>query len=590
MCCLCLILEFLAALALPLSSMQESYAKLFSEYNPIVETTIDLKGDTLKLKSDSILSITSGGRIINGVIKGNNSRLVIEGHNNLGVTLIGEWIMPNISDDFFDDRILSDDDIICSINSLMSNNEHNSIILNKDYCIGIYEESGYGLDIKSNTDVVINGTIRLKPNKWKHYYIIQIKERSNVTIIGGTIMGDVGMHEYVPKSSSEWGMGFYIFNSHNINIQDSRVSLCTGDGIYIGGGVEKSMDIYTKASDNIVLAGIVSDSNRRQGLSITHAQDVTVKNCVFSNTGQVERTAPASGIDIEPNRRQSVRNVLISNCRFDNNNNYALVSGGTYRVSPGKADTYNISIKDCDINGIVYICNGATQIDNCDIYYLKLRDTDMPKGIIEVLNSTIYNGLYIGSTKLKDRIESNPQIVFRNSKILKNRGGPNPKSLLTVDLRDDVRTSIKFDGCFLSVPTSINCRFFSGSTSLQCTFIHCVIDLTDKELISNGAHYSDSVLKCRYIGIKSKDGMCDIFNGCRIDTSDEDTVFWVYDNHKQNTIDFQLLNCKVNNTSAYPFSLKTNRKSNLTCRVVDNSFHLDNTSLLKAKYESLIVR
>ena len=440
-------------------------------YNYIVDTVCDLHGKTLALQPGSVLTIEEEGKIINGVVRGAQNSLIVKKKHSIGVTLIGSWTVPDISDDFFDPNYLSDNSIITSINNLMSDSIQNRVTLSRDYTISIIDESGYGLDVKSNTDVRLNCRIGIMPNDFKHYYIMQIKNRSNIKISGGEIIGDVGYHKYVRDSSSEWGMGCYVYNSSDVTLSDIIVSRCTGDGFYIGGGIESDLDFYSKASRNIRLEGVISDCNRRQGLSITHAQNVIIRNCVFSNTGRIERTAPASGIDIEPNKNQSVRGVSIINCKFENNENYSLVSGATYRVKPGKADTYDIRLINCEVDGTVYICNGGTIVDSCDIHYLKLRDTDMPNGIIKINNSLISQGLYIGNAKIKDRIESDPRIVFSRCKILRSElDAPYPGGLLSISVKDDAKTKVFFDLCELSLPNDLDCLFISGNASIECSY------------------------------------------------------------------------------------------------------------------------
>jgi hypothetical protein len=93
-----------------------------------------------------------------------------------------------------------------------------------------------------------------------------------------------------------------------------RISGCWGDGICIG--AKKTRDGSRVLSRDVVIDGVVSTGNRRQGLSIGGSRDVRVSNCEFSHTSG---TAPQCGIDIEPDRPDVTTNVRITNCRIHDN-------------------------------------------------------------------------------------------------------------------------------------------------------------------------------------------------------------------------------------------------------------------------------
>ena len=93
-----------------------------------------------------------------------------------------------------------------------------------------------------------------------------------------------------------------------ITVRDLRVSKCTGDGVCVGG-----------RSNDVFIANIVSTNNRRQGLSITNCSKIRVYDSEFSYS---KGTSPECGIDIEPDEGYSCTDVIIDNCRLNNNAKY----------------------------------------------------------------------------------------------------------------------------------------------------------------------------------------------------------------------------------------------------------------------------
>lgn len=147
------------------------------------------------------------------------------------------------------------------------------------------------------------------PNDKEGFSILKIHRASNVKVIGGILMGE--RYEHLGKSG-EWGMGLHISESNNVIIKNLTSSNNWGDGFYINGN-----------SSNITFCSVVADRNRRQGMSITSGKNIKVMNSTFKNT---KGTRPEAGLDIEPNRGDTVYNVQISNSDFSNNAGHGILS------------------------------------------------------------------------------------------------------------------------------------------------------------------------------------------------------------------------------------------------------------------------
>ena len=192
--------------------------------------------------------------------------------------------------------------------------------------------------LKSNMTFYMEKGVTLKamPNNRKNYGILKIDNAANINVIGGLLLGERDQHQ---GSTGEWGMGLEIYASKNIVIEDVTATNNWGDGFYVG-----------NRTNNIQFCSVTADNNRRQGLSITSADGVSVKNSIFTNTNG---TLPMDGIDIEPNEGETVMNVQIINSKFLNNKGSGIESV-VEEVLTGKA-----FVKQLIIENNIVLNNGS---------------------------------------------------------------------------------------------------------------------------------------------------------------------------------------------------------------------------------------
>ncbi len=146
--------------------------------------------------------------------------------------------------------------------------------------------------------------------------VIRVRAADKATIQGGSIIGERFRHF---GTTGEWGMGIKVLGSSNVRIDGVEVSDCWGDGIYVGGvGVGGE-------SRNIVISNCVGRNNRRQGLSITGCLGALIDKSNFTDTNG---TAPAAGIDLEPNANMRVTDVIVRDCLVARNSGYGLLLVG----------------------------------------------------------------------------------------------------------------------------------------------------------------------------------------------------------------------------------------------------------------------
>jgi uncharacterized phage protein (TIGR02218 family) len=147
-----------------------------------------------------------------------------------------------------------------------------------------------------------------------HKYAVLMQGLSNVEISGGTILGYRDLWAPVTGTTSEWGHCIACYGCAHVTVRDITLRKAVGDGMSIGGhsGV---------ASTDVVIDNVLSEDNRRQGLSIVWADGVTVSDSTFQ---RINGTSPECGIDIEPESGNVAQNITITNCKFYANHKYGI--------------------------------------------------------------------------------------------------------------------------------------------------------------------------------------------------------------------------------------------------------------------------
>lgn len=240
------------------------------------------------------------------------------------------------------------------IDKTSKNNTRNYVIIPKGiYLINTDIQKGGGIWLKDNTTVRIekNAVLKAIPNSSTNYVIIGIRNAKNVKIVGGILEGDRLSHL---NNKGEWGHCVMILGkSFNVLLSGMTAHDCWGDGFYIGGG------------RNITIDKVISDHNRRQGLSITAGSQIVVKNSVFKNT---RGTSPESGIDIEPNENVIIDDVKIYNNYISGNAGNG-ISDGVPNIFIESSKITNVyiaknKITGNGINSSINRINSGVELDN----------------------------------------------------------------------------------------------------------------------------------------------------------------------------------------------------------------------------------
>ncbi|MFA6435502.1 MAG: Ig-like domain-containing protein, partial [Elusimicrobiales bacterium] len=257
------------------------------------------------------------------------------------------------------------------------------------------------LNLKSNMTLSLSSGAVLKAitNSETGYNIIKVSGVTNVTVSGGTLIGDRATHtgqSCTPKSglcgdsstdpaspigmTGQWGMGVGIYKSSNITVKNMTARDCWGDGFYMAG------------SSSITVTNVVADNNRRGALSVCGADGVIVRDSILKNT---HGTPPEAGVDVEPNAGEVARNLQFINCQFLNN----------------KSDGLGLLSLTAPITNVT--------VDGCTMGYNKHTGMSMgeykyPITGIRIINSNfsnnVANGLAMGGTQTGVLIDHNTAI------------------------------------------------------------------------------------------------------------------------------------------------------------------------------------
>lgn len=309
---------------------------------------IDLGGKVCVVPMDATIK-SKGGIIKNGRIVGQNTRVIYNGAVFDNITIEGSWIIPVIKSSLFKD--LSYENSLKNVIALTNQEVHNKVIIYKGfYRVKTEINEDACLILNSNTEFILEGTIQIKPNDFADYDIIRIEGENIVAKGNGVIIGDKYTHL---SKEGEWGMGIRVTRSNNVRITGLTIRECWGDCIYVGRG-----------SINVTIKGCLLDHGRRQGISITSADSVTIKNCIITN---VKGTDPEYAIDVEPNKGESVDNILISDVDVRGCQGGFLVYGKAPNAYVGKVLIKNCNIDRTKKTPISIIRCSSAKVEKCAI-------------------------------------------------------------------------------------------------------------------------------------------------------------------------------------------------------------------------------
>ena len=273
------------------------------------------------------------------------------------VLIEGSWVVRNISTALFAD--LNYCNSLKDVFALSNKNCHNIIyIAAGDYEVRALRKSDACIRLNDDSEIIFDGHVILQPNDFICYSIVRI-EGSNIILKGnGFIEGDKTTHI---GTEGEWGMGVAIYNGRNIKIENLFICNCWGDCIYIA-----------EKSQKITIRGCRLSDSRRQGISVISASDVKIDKCVIKD---IKGTEPQFGIDIEPNKGDTVRRVKISKTIIDNCKGGIMTFGRALESIVEDVILTKCIITNVLTNPVHLNKSEKVTVKNCEIYCSKKYNT-----------------------------------------------------------------------------------------------------------------------------------------------------------------------------------------------------------------------
>jgi nitrous oxidase accessory protein NosD len=130
--------------------------------------------------------------------------------------------------------------------------------------------------------------------------VLDVSSTRNVTIAGGTLVGS-------RSGAPDWGVGILASDAEDLTIEDVTLRDFYFDGILLTGN---------RGCRRVRIRRVTAENNRRTGLAVPAASDVTVEDSTFRGSrGQ----SPQAGANCEPNAGGEVRGVLFRRSTFEGN-------------------------------------------------------------------------------------------------------------------------------------------------------------------------------------------------------------------------------------------------------------------------------
>ena len=291
-----------------------------------------------------------------------------------------------------------------------------------------------GIKPHNGQNIILSPNARLKAitSNTSYYHVINLLSVDNVYISGGIIEGESTHHA---GTDGEHGHGIAIRACNNITIDGVESFNCWGDALSIGkGGIANC--------NNIKIYNCKLHDSRRQGISITGAADVVIRDCEIYN---IVGTMPQSGIDIEPDGEIGyVKNILIDSCYIHNTEKASIILAEVTNIING------IKITNCHLDNIIQCLAGENiVIDNSIVNGFQLSSKS-----INVSNCSIASILLAGGSG-----------SFSNCEFTMANTG---NSIITSDMSNypnKISDFLEFNGCYFKTQNTMTYLMLMGGVT-----------------------------------------------------------------------------------------------------------------------------
>jgi nitrous oxidase accessory protein NosD len=172
--------------------------------------------------------------------------------------------------------------------------------------------------------------------------IFDASATTGVEIHGGTLVGS-------RSGNPQWGVGIIASDAESLLIDGTHFRDFFFDGILLTGN---------KGCKKVIVRNVTSSNNRRTGLAIPAADDVTVEDSTFEGSnGQ----SPQAGVNCEPGPGAQVTNVKFERCTFSKNAGVGIYLHKALGITVENASVEDSTV-DSNLQGIV-----ASGVENVTI-------------------------------------------------------------------------------------------------------------------------------------------------------------------------------------------------------------------------------
>jgi len=176
---------------------------------------------------------------------------------------------------------------------------------------------------------------------------------SNTSLVGYGATFRMQKEEY---TTGEGRHTLGLFSVNNMAIRGLTFADSGGDGIWLTDAKSAGFPTY---NENVLIEDAIFDNNRRQGISVISAKDLTIRNVTLRNTNG---TAPSAGIDLEPNKaNERLENIVIDGLQIEGNRGGGVIIFLRYMDAtshPVSIDIRNVDVKNTGHHGIAVAGSG----------------------------------------------------------------------------------------------------------------------------------------------------------------------------------------------------------------------------------------
>lgn len=463
--------------------------KFVYQPNTIVKITApqNLNGDTLFLPNNVTLSFLNNGHYYNGVIKGQNTKIIASNKVvfKRNVAIAGTWKVDKAFSDWFDcakngysidyktflEYTFSDGtkgvgykhngllykamstpkvrftDDTYPLNQLLNLKAIHTVISNGIYMVKAtnghinkkhFTDPNQGLLIRDADDrkLEINGTLKVISNGQDIYNLLVIYKSDNFELFGtGKLEGDIYEHT---GTTGEAGFLLAGTGLTNFKVKDLTIEGAWGDGIYIGWS---KVNANENVQHNHIYENLKINNCRRTGVGFELGDDISFINCKFDGHKNLRGTPTYAAIDIEPFGYAEVpikicKNINVIECDFRNYKKgpavrYERVVGGTIQNSTFFMNSSDITLGRSHSNDEIPIKRNHSKNYNYVEIFNNVSDkssyflrTIDPKTLVYQSNAIAYDNIISNAgNSVLDGIWKN--LIFENNTITnaKNFGG-----------------------------------------------------------------------------------------------------------------------------------------------------------------------